>query len=65
MVFSKVGGDEERLGLPSPQCLRVHHDAPAPVLHQHTEAFYLRLLESFNLLASQKLHPVCSPFSAM
>ena len=49
MVFGKVGGDEDRLGLPPPQCLRVHHRAPAPGLHQHIGAFYLRLLKSFNL----------------
>ena len=29
----------DRLGLLPPQCLRVHLDAPAPVLHQHSEAF--------------------------
>ena len=64
MVFGKVGGDEDRLGLPPPQCLRVHHDAPAPGLHQTTGAVDLRLLKSFNLLVSQKHQLVCSPFSA-
>ena len=68
MVFGKVGGDEDRLGLPPPQCLRVHHDAPAPGLPKDTGAVDLRKLKSFHLLGSQlhnqKLQPVCSPFSA-
>ena len=41
--------DEDRLGFPPPQCLRVHHRAPVPGLHQHIGAFYLGLLKSFNL----------------
>ena len=66
--FGKGGGDEDRLGLPPPQCLRVHRDAPAPGLPQDTGAVDLRMLKSLNLMVAQlqnQLHQaVFNPFPA-